>query len=127
MLAWRFPCQTCVLGEALRRDWLADPLGLDCAFQAIILWSFAQHGAAALPVFVGRYRQFRRAFPAGGVRLVARITKDTGCLARADVEFLDPATGRLVARLADAEVAIDAGLNEKYRRNLLTDPQAARV
>src|SRR5262249_16505163 len=89
----------------LRRDWLAEPLALDCAFQAIILWCFAQHGAAALPVFVGRYRQSRRAFPSGGVKLVARITKDTGGLACADVEFLDPVSGRLVARLADAEVA----------------------
>ena len=38
---------------------------LDASFQMMILWSFAQHGAGSLPCFAGRYRQFRRSFPAG--------------------------------------------------------------
>ena len=51
----------------LRSAWVADPLVLDASFQMMILWSFAQHGAGSLPCFAGRYRQYRRAFPAGPV------------------------------------------------------------
>ena len=59
----------------LRQAWLTDPLALDCAFQVMILWSVERSGAGSLPTSVGRYRQFRRAFPADGVRVVARITQ----------------------------------------------------
>ena len=41
----------------------------------MILWSVERSGAGSLPTFVGRYRQFRRAFPADGVRVVARVTQ----------------------------------------------------
>ena len=73
----------------LRNQWLTDPLALDCAFQMMILWSVERTGSGSLPTFVGRYRQFRRAFPAEGVRVVARITESTPHKARADVDFLD--------------------------------------
>ena len=71
-----------------------------------------------MPCFAGRYRQFRRSFPAEGVLVAARITHDNGGTARADVEFID-SEGRLVAKLTDAEHVIDASLNEAFRRGRL--------
>lgn len=102
----------------LRGAWVADPLVIDAAFQMMILWSFAQHGAGSLPCFLGRYRQFRRAFPAGPTRVVIRVTRDNGSFARADVDFLD-ADGIVVAQVQDYECVIDAGLNQAFRRNQL--------
>jgi hypothetical protein len=95
---------------------LTDPLVLDAAFQLMILWSFAQHGAGSLPCFAGRYRQYRKTYPPGGARVVATITHDNGRSARATMEFLD-ATGGLIARLEDYECVIDAELNDKFRQN----------
>ena len=51
----------------------------------------------------------------------ARITRDNGGTARADVEFIDP-DGRLVATMTDAEHVIDPSLNEAFRRGRLAAP-----
>jgi len=82
----------------------------------MILWSVERAGAGSLPTFVGRYRQFRRSFPAGGVRVVARVTEAGPHKARADVDFLDD-RGQPVARIEDYECVIDASLQSAFRRN----------
>jgi hypothetical protein len=102
----------------LRQAWLTDPLAIDCAFQLLILWCVEQAGSASLPTALGRYRQFRRAFPAAGVRVVARVTRAGAHRARADIEFLDD-DGSLVARIEEYECVIDASLNQTFRRNQL--------
>ena len=65
------------LRRPLRQKWIADPLVLDGGFQMMILWSFARSGAAGLPCYVARYRQYRRAFPADGARVVLNVVKAT--------------------------------------------------
>ena len=102
----------------LRSSWVAEPMVLDAAFQLMILWSLAQHGSPSLPCFVGRYRQYRRSFPAGPVKVVIRVTRDNGTFARADMDFLD-AAGVVVARLQDFECMIEANLAQSFRRNTL--------
>ncbi len=102
----------------LRSAWVADPLVLDASFQLMILWSFAQHGAGSLPCFAGRYRQYRRAFPAGPVRVVIRVTRDNGSFARADLDYLD-ADGQVVAQVQDYECVIDRQLDQAFRKNQL--------
>ncbi len=82
----------------------------------MILWSVERTGSGSLPTFVGRYRQFRRAFPAEGVRVVARVTEAGPHKARADVDFLDD-RGQPVARIEDYECVIDASLKAAFRRN----------
>ena len=104
------------IDRPLRQAWLSDPLALDCAFQLLILWSVSQSGAGSLPTRVGRYRQFRRAFPPGGARIVAQVTQAAAHRAVADIEFLD-AEGTPVARIEDYECVIDASLNRAFRRD----------
>ncbi|MHB1397277.1 MAG: SDR family NAD(P)-dependent oxidoreductase [Trichloromonadaceae bacterium] len=105
----------------LRGGWIADPLVLDGAFQMMILWSEQQRGAASLPCFAGRYRQFREAFSKGNVEVVARVTKEKQQGALADVEFLDAATGELIARLEDYECVIDPSLSRAFANNRLAE------
>jgi hypothetical protein len=106
-----------------RQAWLTDPLAVDCAFQLLSVWCHEQAGAVSLPTLVGRYRQFRRAFPAGRVRVVARLSRPAPHRATADIAFLDDA-GAPVARIDGYECVIDASLNAAFRRNRLS--QAAR-
>jgi acyl carrier protein/NAD(P)-dependent dehydrogenase (short-subunit alcohol dehydrogenase family) len=117
------PAPQAWIEQPLRNSWLADPLALDSAFQMMILWSFERFNAANLPVFAGRYRQFRAAFPAGS-EIRVRISKQSASKATAEIEFLDPTSGELVARLDDYECVIDASLNASFQRNTL--PGAAR-
>jgi hypothetical protein len=99
----------------MRQRWLADPLVLDCAFQMMVLWSFERHGAGCLPCFVGRYRQFRRAFPVDGASVSAHVTRDTGTMVTADLEFL--VGNEALACMEDYEAVIDPSLQQAFRRN----------
>jgi NAD(P)-dependent dehydrogenase (short-subunit alcohol dehydrogenase family) len=120
------PAPAAWMDAPVRGMWLADPLALDAAFQLLSVWSYQKHRAASLPCFAGRYRQYRRTFPSEGVLVTARITRDNGTTARADVEFID-ADGRLVAVIQDAEHVIDASLNEAFRRGRLAAPAATQL
>ena len=102
----------------LRSTWIADPLIVDCSFQLMCLWSKLQHEAGSVPNFVGRYRQYRRHFPEAAANLVARITRDNGTFARADIDYLD-ADGQIIAQVQDYECVIDKATNAAYRRNRL--------
>ncbi len=104
----------------LRQQWLTDPLAVDVGFQLLILWSLEQRGAASLPCFVSHYRQYRRLFPDGGVRIVAYVTRAGEMSALADLEFVD-AEGRLVARLEGYECVIDPGLRRAFERRVLVN------
>jgi acyl transferase domain-containing protein len=104
------------LRRPLRQRWLADPLVLDAAFQLVILWGRRQHGPPSLPVSLGRFRQYRPAFPTDAVRVVATVARHTTALVTADFEFLD-AEGRVVARLDGHESALDPGLERAFNHN----------
>jgi NAD(P)-dependent dehydrogenase (short-subunit alcohol dehydrogenase family) len=112
------PPPTSWIRQPLRTAWLADPLVLDCAFHLMTFWSHQIHGAFSLPCHAARYRQFRRTFPRGTLRLVARITKVTGQTAEADIDFLDM-DGHPVARLDGYECVLDAALTKAFRNNRL--------
>ena len=106
------------LEQPVRNSWLTDPLAIDSAFQLVVLWCRERLGANSLPTAIGGYRQFRRAFPAEGVRVVAEISQASDARVLANVEFLDT-RGELVARLGSYECVVDASLNQAFRRNQL--------
>ena len=117
------PAPTAWLERPLRQAWLSDPLAIDCAFQLMVLWSYEQTGAPSLPTAVGRYTQYRRAFPTGKVRIAVSITRFDALSAAADIEFLDN-EGNLVARVEGYECVSNPSLNQAFRRNRL--PKVAR-
>jgi acyl transferase domain-containing protein/acyl carrier protein len=102
----------------LRSGWLADPLVLDTAFQVMILWTQTEHASGSLPSFVGRFRQFRKAYPPDPLTVVARITRDDAKFARADIDFLAP-DGQIVAQMQDYECVMEPSLNASFRKNQL--------
>jgi hypothetical protein len=114
------------LQRPLRSRWLTDPLAIDCAFQLVVLWTRDQLGASSLPTAVGRYRQFRPDFGAGGVRVVAEILQAADARAVAEIEFVDD-RGELIARLESYECVVDASLGQAFRRNRLTAPLPVTV
>ncbi|MCP4898690.1 MAG: SDR family NAD(P)-dependent oxidoreductase [bacterium] len=107
------------MDKPLRSAWLASPLAIDAGFQLMLLWGFQQQNAGSLPSRVGEYRQFKRSFPKTGVRVVVHITEHDEHRSVARIEFTNPTSGELVARMTDCECVIDASLNEAFRRNTL--------
>lgn len=113
------PLPSAWINQPLRNSWLADPLVLDSSFQMLILWSFERYQAGSLPVFVGRYRQYSEKFPECGAEIRIRIVKQSPNKATAEIDFVDPVSGQLLARMEDFECVIDASLNESFQRNTL--------
>ena len=107
-----------------RQTWLTDPLAIDAAFQLLVLWTRKRLGSSSLPTGVGAYRQFRKAFPAEGVRVLAAVRQHNGHRAVADIEFLDT-QAHPVARIESYECVIDASLNQAFRRNRLSQLEIA--
>ena len=113
------PLPTEWIRQPLRNSWLADPLALDSSFQLMILWSFERYKSGSLPVFAGRYRQYRDRFPESGAEIRIRITRQSASKAAAEIDFVDPGSGALIARIEDYECVIDASLNASFQRNKL--------
>ena len=122
------PEPVCWMDHPVRNHWLGDPLAMDAAFQMMILWTSHQHRRGSLPCYVGEYRQYRRAFPADGLLIALRVTRDNGTMIRADIDMID-GEGRLVARLINVEHVMDAALAEAFRKGRLNQPtgHASRV
>ena len=116
------PAPSAWMKHPMRNRWLADPLALDSSFQLLILWSFGKYGMGSLPTLLGRYRQFRTHFPKDGVRVVAQVREHTKRRAVSDIEWLDPATGALIARLDRYEATLAPTLAEAFRKNTLGAP-----
>jgi hypothetical protein len=106
------------LQSPLRSAWVADPLVLDASFQMMILWTIAQRDTSSLPCFAGRYRQYRKTFPAEPTIVIIRVRRDDGKFARGDIDYLD-ADGRVVAQMQDYECVMDKNLTQAFRRNQL--------
>jgi hypothetical protein len=102
----------------MRQQWQTDPMVVDCGFQLTILWTQQQRGASSLPCYVARYRQYRRSYPDGNIRVVIHVTRSGELHAIADVEFLD-AEGRLVARMDGYECVTDPGLQRAFARRVM--------
>jgi hypothetical protein len=107
------------INQPLRNAWLADPLALDSSFQLMILWSFEQYRSGSLPVFAGRYRQYRDKFPDSGTEIRVSVTNQTASKATAEIDFIDPSSGALIGRIEDYQCVIDASLNASFQRNKL--------
>jgi acyl transferase domain-containing protein/acyl carrier protein/NAD(P)-dependent dehydrogenase (short-subunit alcohol dehydrogenase family) len=103
----------------MRNTWLADPLILDSSFQMMILWSFRQYGVGSLPSFLKEYRQFASRFPSDGARIVIQVTEHNKRKASADIEFVDPKSGALIARISGYECTLGSFLNKAFQNNTL--------
>ncbi|MBW2707742.1 MAG: SDR family NAD(P)-dependent oxidoreductase [Deltaproteobacteria bacterium] len=107
------------MDSQIQNNWIADPGAIDGGFQAMILWSFQQYNVGSLPSKIGKYRQFKRQFPADGVQVAVRVKERSEHRAVADIEFLNPKSGDLVARIEDYECTLDKSLNEAFKRRVL--------
>jgi len=114
------PVPTHWMKEPPRRKWLTDPLIVDCAFQALILWSFESHKAGSLPVLVKSYRQMQSAWPKGNVQIKVNVEKSSDHQAVSVIEFIHAEDGKLLARMEGYECVIDASLNESFLNSELT-------
>lgn len=112
------PLPSTWMSNPVRSVWLADPLVIDAALQAVILWSQEMRNKPCLPCAVKSYQQFRRSFPKDGVRIEVRVTEGRDQLIRCHVEFTDN-QGQVVARMEGCESVADASLVAAFARRTI--------
>ncbi|MHC8441813.1 MAG: SDR family NAD(P)-dependent oxidoreductase, partial [Candidatus Eutrophobiaceae bacterium] len=107
------------LKESMRSQWLANPLLLDCVFQALILWSTQDNGTPCLPAGIGTYRQYCAHFPKNEeIFISASIVAHDATRIHANVDIIS-ADARLLAQLTDCEAIRSAQLASAFARNRL--------
>jgi len=104
---------------APRSDWLIDPLHIDAAFQALILWSRSQHQKPCLPCGIARLR-CHSPIDSGLLETRIHIESVVGSMATARIEVLNR-TGSPAITIEGAEVVIDASLESAFQRDRLTE------
>jgi len=92
----------------------------------MILWTFRQYGVGSLPSFLARYRQYAGRFPQDGARILVQVTEHNKRKATADIEFVDPKSGALIARIDGYECTLGAFLNKAFQDNTLSTPEMSR-
>ena len=112
------PLPSVWMKQPMRSTWLADPMAIDAAFQLMILWCFETRAIGSLPTRFAHYRQYRRNFPASGIRILIRATPIDDHTAGASIDFLD-STNTLIARIDGYECVMDAALQESFSTNQL--------
>jgi len=98
--------------------WHADPLVIDCALQALIIWCRESHGVPCLPTAWKRLHLFRTHFGPAPVRITARVVADTASIVRADLEIYD-ARGAPMAKIQGCEMVRSDNLDSAFRANRL--------
>jgi hypothetical protein len=108
------------LTSPLRSAWLADPLVLDGALQLLIVAAYEHYQLRCLPVALGRYRQYRRHFPATETTVLLRLRCREHALVQADIEFRDDQG--LIAQIQDCEAVLQEHLARAFQNNRLRIP-----
>jgi len=105
------------MAEPVRSDWLTQPLALDAAFQAAILWCRERRDAPSLPAALDSYRQYVERFPVQGVSVALQVTKVERHQMVCNIAFV--ASGQLLARITGYQCTVDANLATAFERNRL--------
>ncbi|NNE38532.1 MAG: SDR family NAD(P)-dependent oxidoreductase, partial [Gammaproteobacteria bacterium] len=106
--------------QPIRKNWLADPLLIDSAFQLMILWSFENSGSGSLPTGLNGYRQFNHASSTSEIEIRIEILSHNKHAIEATVEFVDN-KDELIARIEKYECVVDGSLNSAFKNNRLID------
>ncbi len=100
--------------EPLRSRWLHEPLVVDGAFQAGIVWTFERKKLLSLPSFVGKFELYRR-FRGKKFKVILEVLKASEHKMTGRFFFLDEKE-ELLAMMSDYECTMDAALFEAFRK-----------
>jgi NAD(P)-dependent dehydrogenase (short-subunit alcohol dehydrogenase family) len=103
----------------LRHNWLSAPMLLDSSFQLMILWCSASCGCVSLPSSVRCYRQYVEHIPGDVSEIRAHVIRSSDSGAEADIDFIAPDTGKLLARIEGYTCTMTPSLQDAFTRNTL--------
>ncbi|MDM8535712.1 SDR family NAD(P)-dependent oxidoreductase [Desulfobacterales bacterium HSG17] len=101
--------------------WAIEPVMLDAAFQAAILWSYKKMGQVCLPGFIANlriYSSFENL--KGNIKILFTVNEESKTKIKGYFTFLDE-KNRVVASITGFEAITDLSLNDKFKTKPLFD------
>ena len=102
-------------------QWAIEPLMLDAAFQAAILWSYKRMGQVCLPGFIANlriYSSFENL--KDNIKILFTVNEESKTKIKGYFTFLDE-KNRVVASITGFEAITDLSLNDKFKTKPLFD------
>jgi len=99
--------------------WSIEPMMLDAAFQAAILWSYERMGQVCLPSFIANlrlYSSFEKL--KGNIRILFTVNEESKAKIKGYFTFLNE-ENIVVASITGFEAITDPSLNEKFKNKPL--------
>ncbi len=101
------------------KNWVIDPMMLDAAFQAAILWSYEIKGQVCLPSFLANLRLYSSYKKhQGKIRILFTVNEETRHRIKGYFTFLDE-TQTVIASITGFEAIMDPSLQEKFKNSPL--------
>ncbi|MFH2090870.1 MAG: SDR family NAD(P)-dependent oxidoreductase [Pseudomonadota bacterium] len=99
--------------------WVIEPMMLDAAFQAAILWSYENKGQVCLPSFLSSLRLYSSFKDLkGDIRILFTVNEETKNQIKGYFTFLNE-DNTVIASITGFEAITDPSLNEKFKNRPL--------
>ncbi|HKK91158.1 MAG TPA: SDR family NAD(P)-dependent oxidoreductase [Desulfobacteraceae bacterium] len=122
VIASKAPSPENWIATPFKKQWTGDPMLLDAAFQAAILWSHETTGKVCLPSYLANFRIYD-SFPGcrTEVRIILTVNEKNRHGLKGYVTFLD-GDGVVIAGITGFEATIDPLLLDRFKPSEKTAP-----
>ncbi len=100
-----------------KKQWIIDPLIIDCAFQAVIIWCYETSGKVCLPSYIANFRIYSSFADCGeNIKIIFTKTEQTDHGISGYFTFLNE-NNIVIASMTGFEAVIDPSLLKKFRHS----------
>ncbi len=115
VIASKTPAPENWLNPVHRKKWIIDPLIIDSAFQAVIIWCYETTGKVCLPSYMANFRIYSSfAICRGDVKIIFTKNKQTNHSISGYFTFLDE-NNIIIAGITGFEAVIEPSLLKKFK------------
>ncbi len=100
-----------------RSAWTIDPLIIDSAFQASIIWCYETTGKVCLPSYMANLRVYSSISSSSHeIKIILTVNEKTHHAVKGYFTFIDIDTGKIIASITGFEAVMDASLLKKFKQ-----------
>lgn len=119
VVATHAPAPGAWMASPHRKKWILDPLIMDSAFQAAIIWCHETLGMVCLPTYVANIRIYQNIMEHhGDVTILLTVNEQTAHNIKGYFTFIDE-QGKVLASITGFEAVMDPTLVDKFKNKKL--------
>ena len=100
-----------------RSGWTIDPLIIDSAFQAAIIWCYETTGKVCLPSYMANLRVYSSISSSSHeIKIILTVNEKTHHAVKGYFTFIDIDTGKIIASITGFEAVMDTSLLKKFKQ-----------